>query len=150
MTGRASAVVSGETIRTISVRATGVEPTGVAHAMHIHYGDDARNECRTLRRDDTDEMSETNRIGLLNTVEGLPAYGPIVVSFTTTGDTSPESALALDRFPAATEPKGKIRYHRTASSSRSSLVPATRARTARAPAPPSRSRRPLPTVRASS
>ena len=73
------------------------------HAVHIHYGEQARHECPT-RADDT------NKDGRLTTVEGVPAYGPIVVSLTTKGDTSPASGLAVDRFPTA--PKGKISYHR--------------------------------------
>ncbi|HEX8631111.1 MAG TPA: CHRD domain-containing protein [Catenuloplanes sp.] len=73
------------------------------HAVHIHYGEQARHECPTLADD-------TNRDGRLTTLEGVPAYGPIVVSLTTRGDTSPASGLAVDRFPTA--PKGKISYHR--------------------------------------
>ena len=73
------------------------------HAVHIHYGEQARNECPTLRDD-------TNRDKRLTTLEGLPAYGPVAVSLTTKGDTSPDSALAVDRFSNA--PKGKISYHR--------------------------------------
>jgi hypothetical protein len=73
------------------------------HAVHIHYGEEARHECPTLADD-------TNKDGRLTTVEGVPAYGNIVVSLTTRGDTSPASGLAVDRFPTA--PKGKISYHR--------------------------------------
>lgn len=73
------------------------------HAVHIHYGEQARHECPT-RADDT------NKDGRLTTLEGVPAYGAIVVSLTTKGDTSPASGLAVDRF--STAPKGKISYHR--------------------------------------
>jgi hypothetical protein len=76
---------------------------GVPHAVHIHYGDDARHECPNVRDDTNDDFR-------LNVAEGLPAYGPIVKSLTTSGDTSPASALAVDRF--STAPKGKIHYHR--------------------------------------
>ena len=65
---------------------------GAPHAAHIHFGEEARHECPTLADD-------TNGDGHLNTAEGLPAYGPIVLSLTTMGDTSPASALAVDRFP---------------------------------------------------
>ena len=61
------------------------------HAAHIHYSGDARNECPTAA-DDADDS------GTLNTTEGAPAYGAIVVSLTTEGDTSPDSGLAVDRF----------------------------------------------------
>jgi hypothetical protein len=40
-----------------------------------------------------------------------PAYGPIVASLTTRGDTSPASALAVNRFPTA--PMGAIHYNRS-------------------------------------
>ena len=40
----------------------------------------------------------------------MPAYGPVVVSLNTTGDTSPDSFLAVDRFPVAQD--GRIDYLR--------------------------------------
>ncbi len=61
------------------------------HAAHIHFGEDARNECPTAE-DDADDS------GTINTTDGAPAYGGIVVSLTTEGDTSPDSGLAVDRF----------------------------------------------------
>ncbi|SNS00148.1 CHRD domain-containing protein [Blastococcus mobilis] len=64
---------------------------GAPHAAHIHFGQDARNECPTAA-DNTDPQE------FFTTTEGAPAYGEIVVSLTTTGDTSPDSALAVDRF----------------------------------------------------
>lgn len=66
------------------------------HAAHIHFGADARHEC-PVAADDADGDSR------LSTSEGGPAYGPIVVSLTREGDTSPESGLAVDRFAAGTE-----------------------------------------------
>ena len=76
------------------------------HAVHIHYGEQARHECPTLRDD-------TNGDNRLTTLEGVPAYGPVAVSLTTAGDTSPTSALAVDRYSTAL--KGKIHYHRKTS-----------------------------------
>lgn len=73
------------------------------HAAHIHFGAEARNECPAAS-DDTDEG------GTLNTSEGAPAYGPVVVSLTKTGDTSPASTLAVDRFDTA--PGGNLSYQR--------------------------------------
>ena len=61
------------------------------HAAHIHFGEEARNECPTADDDAEDD-------GTLNTTDGAPAYGGIVVSLTTEGDTSPDSGLAVDRF----------------------------------------------------
>jgi hypothetical protein len=73
------------------------------HAEHIHFGAEARHECPSV-------FDDTNGDFRLNTSEGLPAYGPIKKSLTTKGDTSPASALAVDRFPTA--PKGAIHYDR--------------------------------------
>jgi CHRD domain len=66
------------------------------HAAHIHFGADARHECPTAA-DDADGDAR------LSTTEGGPAYGPIVVSLTRSGDTSPASGLAVDRFASGTE-----------------------------------------------
>jgi hypothetical protein len=88
---------------------TGMAPR-LPHAQHIHGMAQAISECPTLAAD-------TNGDGLINTAEGLPSYGPIQVSLTTRGDTSPASALAVDRFPVA-DSLGFLRYDRTFSVSR--------------------------------
>src|SRR5215207_7434117 len=74
------------------------------HAQHIHGFKKAVSECPTLADSGSDD--------LITTAEGLPSYGPIQVSLTTKGDTSPESALAVDRFPVANA-KGSVHYERT-------------------------------------
>ena len=74
------------------------------HAQHIHGFKKAVSECPTL--------ADSGRDNLITTVEGLPSYGPIQVSLTTRGDTSPKSALAVDRFPVANA-KGTVEYERT-------------------------------------
>lgn len=102
--GSATAVVKNQKIESISVDAHGLTPDA-PHAQHIHYGNDARNECPSLFQDDA------NGDGVLNTVEGVPAYGPVVVSLTTTGDTTPASLLAVDRFPVSAD--GSFSYSRT-------------------------------------
>ncbi len=102
--GSATAVVKNQKIESISVQAHGLTPDA-PHAQHIHYGNDARNECPSLFQDDA------NDDGVLNTVEGVPAYGPIVVSLTTTGGTTPASALAVKRFPVSAD--GSFSYFRT-------------------------------------
>ncbi|TFD69724.1 hypothetical protein [Cryobacterium ruanii] len=101
--GRAFAVVRGETIRAIGIRARGLTPDA-PHAQHIHYGEQAMNECPTLALD-------SNGDGRLNTVEGVPAYGPVVVSLNTSGDTSPASFLDVSRFPVSKN--GSYSYLRT-------------------------------------
>jgi hypothetical protein len=74
------------------------------HAQHIHGFKQAVSECPTL--------AASGRDNLITTAEGLPSYGPIQVSLTTRGDTSPKSALAVDRFPVANA-KGSVEYERT-------------------------------------
>jgi hypothetical protein len=74
------------------------------HAQHIHGFKKAVSECPTLAASGNDN--------LITTAEGLPSYGPIQVSLTTKGDTSPKSALAVDRFPVANA-KGSVEYERT-------------------------------------
>jgi hypothetical protein len=78
---------------------------GLPHAQHIHGRAQAISECPTLAADQ-------NGDGLVNTAEGQPAYGPILVSLTTRGDTSPSSGLAVDRFPVAGT-DGSLDYSRT-------------------------------------
>lgn len=73
------------------------------HAAHIHFGADARHEC-PIKSDDADGD------GHIDTTEGGPAYGPVVVSLTKTGDTSAKSTLAVNRYDTAH--KGKISYER--------------------------------------
>ena len=88
---------------------TGMAPK-LPHAQHIHGMAQAISECPTLAAD-------TNGDRLINTAEGLPSYGPIQVSLTTRGDTSPSSALAVNRFPTANS-DGLLRYDRDLSVSR--------------------------------
>ena len=100
--GTASATVRNQKIRHIEVHAEGLTPDA-PHAQHIHYGQEALNECPTLALD-------SNGDGRINTVEGVPAYGPVVVSLTTTGDTTPASFLDVTRFPVSHD--GLIDYSR--------------------------------------
>lgn len=87
--GMAKVTVTGNTI-SFTLQAQGLL-AGSPHAAHIHYGADARHSCPTAADD-------KNGDGHINTTEGGPAYGAIVVSLTTSGDTSPASGLAIDRF----------------------------------------------------
>ena len=99
--GTAMVTVNGTRID-VTMAANGLLPDA-PHAAHIHFGADARNECPVA----TDDAKGD---GTINTTDGGPAYGPIVVSLTKTGDTSPKSGLAVDRFDTA--PGGKINYER--------------------------------------
>ena len=104
--GTATATVTGTTIDHLALTARGVTPDG-PHAVHIHYGETAENECPTMGDASQRRTDGTRR---LTTADGVPSYGPIVVSLTTGGDTTPESALALDRFPMAKD--GVLSYSR--------------------------------------
>jgi hypothetical protein len=99
-------VVTRENQATVTVTAHGLSPE-LPHVMHIHGDLQAHNECPGLDR--ADDLVDD---GLIETLEGLPDYGDIVVSFTTSGDTSPGSALALDRAPVANE-EGDLTFQRT-------------------------------------
>jgi hypothetical protein len=93
----------------VNIHSEGMAPN-LPHAQHIHGFKQAVSECPTLAADQNDDR-------LINTAEGLPSYGPIRVSFTTTGDTSPASALAVSRFPVANA-DGDLSYSRKFDASR--------------------------------
>lgn len=90
--------VRGDEVR-VQVRVKGASPE-LPHAMHIHAG----TECPPEEAAGDD--------GILTVLEGVPFYGGIAQSLTTTGDASGDSALALDRFPVANE-DGNFVYNRT-------------------------------------
>lgn len=100
--GTATATVRNQKIQNIEVHAHGLTPDA-PHAQHIHYGQQALNECPGLDLD-------ANGDGRINTVEGIPAYGPVVVSLNTTGDTTPASFLDVARFPVSAD--GSYHYSR--------------------------------------
>ncbi len=102
VTGTAKVTVDGRRLQ-VSVDATRLLKR-VPHAQHIHFGEQARNECPTVRDDD-------NADHRLTATEGTPAYGPVKVSLTTRGDTSPKSILAVNRFPKARD--RQIHYDRS-------------------------------------
>ena len=96
----------------VRVVATGLSPK-LPHAMHIHGVKEARNECPDASaRTRGSSMPGSKRDGLIDVIEGLPDYGPILVSLTKSGDTSAASGLALDRFPVASAATA-FKYERT-------------------------------------
>ena len=105
VTGSATLTVSGD-ILTAHVIASGLTPN-LPHVMHIHGTVGAQNDCPSPV-----SAFDTNHDGLLNTAEGLPAYGPIDVTFSTTGSTTPAAALTLSAAPMASA-AGTIDYTRT-------------------------------------
>ena len=101
--GTANLALEGDQLST-NITSEGLAPN-LPHAQHIHGLEQAISECPSLAAD-------LNGDGLVNTSEGQPSYGPILTSLTTKGDTSPDSALAVDRFPVANE-DGTLTYDRT-------------------------------------
>ncbi|PRZ05104.1 hypothetical protein BCE75_10882 [Isoptericola sp. CG 20/1183] len=99
--GEAMVWVEGTTL-TVEFAASGLL-AGSPHAAHLHYGEDAKNQC-PVEGDDADGS------GTITTSEGVPSYGSVQVSLTTEGDTSGDSALAVDRFDTAEG--GEIDYQR--------------------------------------
>ncbi|MFJ9456318.1 hypothetical protein ACIRST_14655 [Kitasatospora sp. NPDC101447] len=99
--GTATVVLNSDNTARITVSATGLL-NGAPHAMHIH--EKGNGECP-----DADDAGLHNGHRAISTTDGLPSYGPIGTSLTTTGDTSPGSALAVDRFPST----GTFHYSRT-------------------------------------
>lgn len=86
----------------VRIKARGLAK-GLPHAQHLHFGAEARNECPNVFDDANNDLR-------INVAEGVPDYGPILKSLTTSGDTSPDSGLAVDRYPTA--PRGKVDYER--------------------------------------
>ena len=91
---------------TVSIEGTGFTPKS-PHAQHFHGSFDAAKDF-TCPTSDADKNGD----GQVDTAEGLPAYGDIVISLTTKGDTSPDSGLAVDRMPVA-DANGSLSYKRT-------------------------------------
>ena len=89
----------------VEVEAYGLSPL-LPHLMHIHGELEAENECPgpNFRAGGV-----SNR--LIETADGLPAYGPIQVTFSTKGDTSPDAGLNLDTAPVA-DGDGTLSYQR--------------------------------------
>lgn len=70
------------------------------HAQHIHIG--GANQCPDP------SMEGSGADGAIRTTDAVDSYGAVKVSLTNEGDTGPDSALAVDRFPV-----GDASYERT-------------------------------------
>ncbi|MDO5739862.1 MAG: hypothetical protein Q4P07_06905 [Ornithinimicrobium sp.] len=77
------------------------------HAMHLHGVDGPATDLGC-----PGPAADADGNGFVTTLEGLPSYGGILASLTTTGDVSAASALALDRFAVA-DASGHLSYSRT-------------------------------------
>jgi hypothetical protein len=83
---------------------------GFPHAIHLHGEPGGDNVCGPLNPGDAGfDEADADGDGIISVVEGVPSYGGVAVSLTTAGDTSPDSALAVDRFPTSST----LDYRRT-------------------------------------
>ncbi len=89
---------------TVSVEGTGFTPNS-PHAQHIHGSAQGDFFCPPASADKDGD-------GQVATEEGVPQYGDIMVSLTTTGDASADSGLAVERMPVA-DASGNLSYERT-------------------------------------
>lgn len=96
--GTAWVTVEGNEV-TVKMENTGLL-AGSPHAQHIHVG--GKNQCPDP------DMKGSGENGALQVSDAMDDYGMIVSSLTTEGDTSPDSGLAVDRFPV-----GDAAYERT-------------------------------------
>lgn len=92
----------------VTVEAWGLSPN-LPHAMHLHGvpGDATDMACPGPGAAGPD--------GVVTVLDGAPFYGGILTSLTSSGDVSPSSALALDRFAVA-DANGYLYYQRTLTS----------------------------------
>jgi hypothetical protein len=89
----------------VVIHSKGMTPNS-AHAQHIHGATNGMDfHC-------PDKSADTNHNGFVSTEEGLPMYGDIFISLTTTGATDKASGLAVDRMPMA-DAQGNLNYDRT-------------------------------------
>ncbi len=104
--GSATLTLKGVNL-TARITATGASPN-LRHLMHIHGDIGMLNDCPSFRDTDLDLDND----GFLNNAEAEPAYGPILVTFTTTGSTSAGAALNLETAVMA-DSNGHIDYLRS-------------------------------------
>lgn len=103
VTGTATLTLQSKKL-TAHITASGLSPL-LPHLMHIHGVIGAQNDCPDITADESGD-------GFIDTPEGQPAYGPIIVTFSTTGDTSAAAGLNLETAVVADE-NGHIDYTRT-------------------------------------
>lgn len=98
VSGTAWVTLDGNEV-TVKMENTGLL-AGAPHAQHIHVG--GMNSCPEA------DATGNGEDGALQVSDAHHFYGDIVASLTTEGDTSPDSGLAVDRFPVGDDP-----YERT-------------------------------------
>lgn len=99
--GTATVTVTGNTA-TVTVQTNGAS-ANLVHGQLITLG--GTNQCPT-------PAADTDKDSYVSTTEAKKTIGDIKIALTTTGDVSPNSLLAADRFPKA-DAKGTIAYTRS-------------------------------------
>lgn len=102
VSGQASIEYVRGTTYLVTVNATGLSPN-LPHLAHIHGVVTAQNECPPASAAGSD--------GLIDTLDGLPSYGPILVTFATSGDTSAAAGLNIGTAPVA-DANGNLFFQR--------------------------------------
>lgn len=105
VSGTAILTIDGNDL-TVQLELDGLAPD-LVHVQHIH-GD----TTNTVDFMCPDQSADANGDGIVSTDEGLPAYGDILISLTTEGDTTAGSGLDVDRMPVA-DADGHVSYERT-------------------------------------
>ena len=97
----------------VQVRLEGLTPNQ-PHAQHLHGMLAGGNVCPGADAAGTAIENGALVAGddFISTPDGAVVYGPIQISLTTSGDVTPGSGLAVDRFPVA-DAEGRLSYERT-------------------------------------
>ncbi len=103
VTGRAALRLLKTNVQ-VKLTARGLSPN-LPHLAHIHGDVQAQNECPGIDAD-------TDGNGLIDTLEGAPAYGPVLVTFSTEGTTSPSVGFDPTVAPVA-DASGNLVYERS-------------------------------------
>jgi hypothetical protein len=91
VTGQVRLFLRGTTISRIQITGAGFIPDG-PHLQALHVRQEAHQFCPSRGQDNDGD-------GRISSTEGGAAYGSAVTAFTTSGDTSSQSWLAIDRAP---------------------------------------------------
>lgn len=102
VTGTGMVTLDGNTA-TVMIDASGLL-AGAPHAQHFHIA--GAGTCPGNGLED-----DADKDGFVSVTEAAKYYGAIGSSLTLNGDTSPDSGLAVDRFPTAEG--GSVNYDRT-------------------------------------
>ncbi|MGN6090106.1 MAG: CHRD domain-containing protein [Actinomycetales bacterium] len=106
--GTAVVTIDGTKVHVV-IDASGLVPNS-PHAQHLH-GDTSGTTFKCPAPSDMKKLDKDGN-GVVSTTEAGGFYGPVMIALTTQGDTSMNSALAVDRFPTA-DAKGNLHYDRT-------------------------------------